>query len=353
MTELIFSLLFFCAQFLLVFFKDRLKIKEPVLCALVLFCACAFAITLYAALVSFGADALFYTLVLCAAAALLDFLILSRSEEKKKSLQAKEIRLEPAKENEPEVLASAEVMENALELKETALEEICTHRSDVVSLSLKDSPSKWRQIILANRHTFYPISNEDGDDIVGVLDTRDYFRLAGLSKSAILDQTVDKPFFVSENMTADELLHRMKLRKTYFAIVLDEYGGVTGIVTLHDIIEELLGDMPDAEQDKKPADIVKLPKGVYRINGEAHLDDVSRVLGVTLELDEFETFSGYILGTIGYIPEDGTQFEVTIGPLHIQIKKVQNHRIRQTLVRLEAPKQTGTEEKKPEEKNGK
>jgi putative hemolysin len=111
--------------------------------------------------------------------------------------------------------------------------------------------------------------------------------------------------------------------------------------------------MPDAEQDKKPADIVKLPKGVYRINGEAHLDDVSRVLGVTLELDEFETFSGYILGTIGYIPEDGTQFEVTIGPLHIQIKKVQNHRIRQTLVRLEAPKQTGTEEKKPEEKNGK
>lgn len=227
-----------------------------------------------------------------------------------------------------------EVVENALDLNETTLDEICTHRSDMICLSLKDDPAKWRQIILDNRHTFYPITNESEDDIVGVLDTRDYFRLTGVSKKAILEQTVDQPFFVAENTSAEELLRKMKQRRTYLAIVLDEYGGVTGLVTLHDIVEELFGDMLEEDQ-KKQADIVLLPKGVWRINGEADLEDVSKALGMKLELDDFETFSGYILGSLGYIPEDGSQLEAQIGPLNIQIRKIAGHRIRQTLVRLQ------------------
>lgn len=227
-----------------------------------------------------------------------------------------------------------EVIENAMELNDTTIDEICTHRSEMITLSLKDDPSVWRQTIMNNRHTYYPVTNESGDDIVGVLDTRDYFRLNGLSKQSILDKTCDRPFFVSENMTADELLKKMKQRKHYFSIILDEYGGVTGIVTLHDIVEELFGDMPEAEDAKRQADIVRLPKGVWRISGEADLEDVSKALHTHLELDEFETFSGYILGSLGYIPEDGTQFETQIGNLKIQIRSIRGHRIRQTLVRM-------------------
>ncbi len=228
-----------------------------------------------------------------------------------------------------------EVLENALDLGETTLDEICTHRSEMVSLSMKDDPAKWKQVIQANRHTFYPITNESGDDIIGVLDTRDYFRLHGFGQKNIMEHCVDKPLFAAENTTADELLHIMKNRRTYIAIVLDEYGGVVGLVTLHDIIEELFGELSE-EEEKRQAEIVKLPKGVWRIAGEANLKDVSKALGISLELDDFETFSGYVLGSIGYIPEDGSQLEVRIGPLIVQIKRIAGHRIRQALVKMES-----------------
>lgn len=280
-----------------------------------------------------GADALARSLGQ-AAAGLLSWLPLPEEPEPEK-----EIVVVPGQD-------SQEVLENAIELSDKDTDEICTHRSEVITLSLKDSPSKWRQTILENRHTYYPISDENEDDIIGVLDTRDYFRLGNLSLSSIMQNTVDKPWFVAENMPTNELIRQMKQKKTYFAIVLDEYGGMTGIVTLHDILEEILGEMADPEDARRSASIVRLPRNTWRISGSADLDDVSRALGEKLELDDFETFSGYILGTIGYIPEDDTQLEVRIGDLDIQIKSVKNHRIRQTLVRKrkesDPSAQTGT-----------
>ena len=238
-----------------------------------------------------------------------------------------ELLSETISENEEQL----EVIENALDLGETTLGEICTHRSDMVILSLKDEPSKWKKTILAHRHTFYPVTNESDDDVIGFLDTRDYFRMPGFGKKQILDECVDKPLFAAENTTADELLRIMKSRKKYIAIVLDEYGGVVGLVTLHDIIEELLGELSE-EEEKRQADIVKLPRGLWRISGEANLKDVSKALNMNLELDDFETFSGYVIGSMGYIPEDGTQLEVQIDHLMIQIKRIAGHRIRQALV---------------------
>lgn len=238
-----------------------------------------------------------------------------------------ELLSEAMNENEEQL----EVIENALDLGETTLGEICTHRSEMVVLSMKDDPSKWKKTILANRHTFYPVTNESDDDVIGILDTRDYFRMPGFGQKQILDQCVDKPLFAAENNTADELLRVMKSRKIYIAIVLDEYGGVVGLVTLHDIIEELLGELSE-EEEKRQADIVKLPRGLWRISGEANLKDVSKALDMNLELDDFETFSGYVIGTMGYIPEDGTQLEVQIDQLMIQIKRIAGHRIRQALV---------------------
>ncbi|WP_283651215.1 hemolysin family protein [Ileibacterium valens] len=252
------------------------------------------------------------------------------------------LRIEDVKNERQEELSEAlkeeentiDVAENALDLYEKTLDEICTHRSDVISIDVNEDPEQWRKTIMENRHTFYPVYNEGEEDIVGILDTRDYFRLKdGHSKKSILDHTLDQPFFVAENTTADELLHQMKKKKTYFAVVLDEYGGMTGIVTLHDILEELLGEITEAEDAIRPADIVKLPRGMWRISGSADLEEVSSALGEKLELDDFETFSGYILGTLGYIPEDGTQLEAEIGNLLIQITNIKNHRIRQTLVR--------------------
>ena len=263
--------------------------------------------------------------------------------ERSQGIELTKQLLDPQTKNE--IAEQREVLENALDLGQTTLDEICTHRSDMVVLSMKDDPSKWKQVIQSNRHTFYPVSNESEDDIIGILDTRDYFRLDGYGKKNILDHCVDKPMFATENTTADELLRMMKNRRNYIAIVLDEYGGVVGLVTLHDIIEELFGELSE-EEEKRQAEIVRLPRGVWRIAGEANLKDVSKALGIPLELDDFETFSGYVLGSIGYIPDDGSQLEVQIGKLIIQIKRIAGHRIRQTLVRL--ADQSGDAESAPD-----
>ena len=226
-----------------------------------------------------------------------------------------------------------EFIENVFELDDTSVEELCTHRSNVVSLDLDQPIEEWEQIIHDNRHTFYPICGKDDDDIVGVLDTRDYFRIDGdLSQDVIINKAVDKPFFVAENTKADTCFHEMKNRKTYFAIVLDEYGGMTGIITLHDIIETLLGEMHEVDEETPPEEIQRIDDNQWYILGSADLEEVSQALGMELPVDDYETFSGYVLSQLGRIPDDGTQLEVELDTMIVNVKEIKNHRIGQTVV---------------------
>ncbi|MGM9947124.1 hemolysin family protein [Floccifex sp.] len=225
-----------------------------------------------------------------------------------------------------------EYIENIFEFDDTDVDEICTHRSEVIGLSLEDNLKEWHTIILNNRHTFYPVYDKDEDDIIGVLDTRDYFRLSNPTLDHILNKAVDKPFFVPENMKTDELFREMQQRKTYFAIVLDEYGGMDGIVTLHDIVETILGEMNEEDDLQQPDDIQKLGKDKYCINGTADLEEVQEVLQIDLPLDEFETFGGYILDCYGKIPDDGSTFDVDLDLIHVHVKNMIHHRIDQMIV---------------------
>ncbi|MGN1276257.1 MAG: hemolysin family protein [Floccifex sp.] len=225
-----------------------------------------------------------------------------------------------------------EYIENIFEFDDTDVDEICTHRSEVIGLSLEDDLKEWHTIILNNRHTFYPVYDKDEDDIIGVLDTRDYFRLSNPTLDRILNKAIDKPFFVPENMKTDELFREMQQRKTYFAIVLDEYGGMDGIVTLHDIVETILGEMNEEDDLQQPDDIQKLGKDKYCINGTADLEEVQEVLQIDLPLDEFETFGGYILDCYGKIPDDGSTFDVDLDLIHVHVKNMIHHRIDQMIV---------------------
>lgn len=229
-----------------------------------------------------------------------------------------------------------EMIQNIFEMDDIAIEEICTHRSDVILLHLEDSTETWKKIIHDNRHTFYPICNEDEDDIVGILDTRDYFRLSDPSdQDAIINYAVDQPFFEAENCKVDHLFKEMTAHKNYFTIVLDEYGGMTGIVTLHDIMESLVGEIYEEDElDRK--DIQRIDSNQWRIYGSAEIEDVEQALGLSLNDDENETFNGYILSQYGHIPENGSQFEVRTKDLLIVVKEVKNHRIEQTIVQYKA-----------------
>ena len=243
-----------------------------------------------------------------------------------------------------------EFIENLFEFDDTPVEEICTHRSEVVCLYLNDDKETWKKTILENRHTLYPVCDEDNDDVVGILDTRDYFRLDSIEQDNVINKAMDQPFFISQNMKADVLLKEMKIKKVYFAVLLDEYGGMTGIVTLHDIIETLLGEIQEDDDIEEPDPIQQIDADQFRIYGQADIEDVEKALGITLEDEDCDTFGGYILNHYGQIPDEGSHFKVSLDLMDVYVKEVKNHRIGQTIVQIKR-KEEGKQNESTEKRN--
>lgn len=243
-----------------------------------------------------------------------------------------------------------EFIENLFEFDDTPVEEICTHRSEVVCLYLNDDKETWKKTILENRHTLYPVCDEDNDDVVGILDTRDYFRLDSIEQDNVINKAMDQPFFISQNMKADVLLKEMKIKKVYFAVLLDEYGGMTGIVTLHDIIETLLGEIQEDDDIDEPDPIQQIDSDQFRIYGQADIEDVEKALGISLEDEDCDTFGGYILNHYGQIPDEGSLFKVSLDVMDVYVKEVKNHRIGQTIVQIKR-KEEGNQHESTEKRN--
>ena len=243
-----------------------------------------------------------------------------------------------------------EFIENLFEFDDTPVEEICTHRSEVVCLYLNDDKETWKKTILENRHTLYPVCDEDNDDVVGILDTRDYFRLDSIEQDNVINKAMDQPFFISQNMKADVLLKEMKIKKVYFAVLLDEYGGMTGIVTLHDIIETLLGEIQEDDDIDEPDPIQQIDADQFRIYGQADIEDVEKALGISLEDEDCDTFGGYILNHYGQIPDEGSHFKVSLDLMDVYVKEVKNHRIGQTIVQIKQ-KEEGKQNESTEKRN--
>ena len=243
-----------------------------------------------------------------------------------------------------------EFIENLFEFDDTPVEEICTHRSEVVCLYLNDDKETWKKTILENRHTLYPVCDEDNDDVVGILDTRDYFRLDSIEQDNVINKAMDQPFFISQNMKADVLLKEMKIKKVYFAVLLDEYGGMTGIVTLHDIIETLLGEIQEDDDIDEPDPIQQIDADQFRIYGSADIEDVEKTLGISLEDEDCDTFGGYILNHYGQIPDEDSHFKVSLDLMDVYVKEVKNHRIGQTIVQIKQ-KEDGNQHESTEKRN--
>lgn len=229
--------------------------------------------------------------------------------------------------------AENELIQNVFEFNDLTVEDVCTHRTDVAMLYIEDSDRQWRRTIHDNRFANYPICGEDDDDIIGILDTKDYFRLNDQSRQNVMRNAVDKPFFVSQNMKVSDLFQTMKRERKYYAVVIDEYGGMTGIVTLHDLIEALVGDLQEEDEVPEPEQIEAIGENEWIVLGIADLEDVNERLGVSLPTENADTFGGYIMGIIGKVPDDGSSFHMETDGLSIDVAYIKNHRIGKTIVR--------------------
>ena len=226
-----------------------------------------------------------------------------------------------------------EMIQNVFEFNDLTVEEVCTHRTDVAMLYYEDSDEVWRKTIYNNRFANYPICGEDDDDVIGILDTKDYFRLEDQSRDSIMKNAVDKPFFVSQNMKVSDLFQTMKRERKYYAVVIDEYGGMTGIVSMHDLIEALVGDLQEEDDLPEPEPIEAIGENEWIILGIADLEDVNEALKIDIPTEDADTFGGYIMGIMGTVPDDGSSFHLDTDTLEIDVAYIKNHRIGKTIVR--------------------
>lgn len=219
------------------------------------------------------------------------------------------------------------IIKNVFAFDDLTASQVCTHRTDVAVLWESDSVEVWEETIHRTRHSALPICGESVDNVIGILDSKDYFRLEDKSRENIMKNAVTEPYFVHETMKAAKLFEQMKQRGAdHFAVVVDEYGGMSGIITVTDLVEMLVGDFAD-DDDENSAEFEKIGENVWNIPGIQPLSEVSEELGVTMPADMYDTFGGYIIAMLGEIPKEGTNVELETDGLKIEVLDIKHHRI--------------------------
>lgn len=221
-------------------------------------------------------------------------------------------------------------IQNVFEFDDLTAEEIAVHRTEITILWLEDSMEQWATTIHDSRHTLYPVCEDSADNVVGILNAKDYFRLDDKSRELVMSEAVRPAYFVPATIKADVLFRNMRQSRNSMAVVLDEYGGVVGIVTLNDLIEQLVGDLGEdtAEEAAAEPHVEQIDENTWAIIGNVELYDIEQVLDVEIGLEEVDTFTGLVFGELDMIPDDGEQnIELDFKGLHIQILRVEDHQI--------------------------
>lgn len=226
---------------------------------------------------------------------------ISRSEE-----ELREIVSASEKEGE---LDSAErvLIDNVFEFNDTVAREVMVPRQDMACVYVDDSPEEIREVIRSTRHTRFPVCKEDKDHILGIFHVREFLN-ADVSQGFDIRSVLRKTIMVPDGMNALRVLQTMQKQHVHLAIVVDEYGGTVGLVTLEDLMEEIVGDIQDEYDEPEPPDVLPLTDGSFNLDGEMPLDDVGDLLHLSFEEeDEDDTLGGYIFSRLGRKPEEGDE----------------------------------------------
>jgi CBS domain containing-hemolysin-like protein len=223
-----------------------------------------------------------------------------------------------------------ELLDNIFELSHRMARQIMVPRGDVVYLSTEKTLEENLDAARRSGHTRFPFCEGDLDHVVGLIHIKDLFRANGLTTD--LRQVMREMAFVPETLELDRLLRRMRTEKAHMAAVLDEYGGVSGIVTLENVIEEIVGEIQD-EFDAEPPELVQKGPHTYMVSGSMLVDDLEQALGVEFSERDEDTVGGVVLSELGGPPSVGDTVELP--PLSIEVREVEMNRIQQVRVKVQ------------------
>jgi len=229
-------------------------------------------------------------------------------------------------ENEGEIDEhEGELIRSAIEFNDMTAEDILTPRVDIVSAEVSSTPDEIAHIFQNSGRSRIPVYEDSIDNIVGILHEKDFYRLRG---KAPLKEMMSEPLCVVPSTRLAVLLKLLQRTKNHMAVVVDEYGGVVGIVTMEDILEELVGEIWD-EHDEVVHDIVRLSEDEWQVNGGASLDDLRQELPIGEEFESV-TVNGWVLEVLGHLPQPGDAFDY--GKLHVTVQRVARRRVEQVRI---------------------
>ena len=234
--------------------------------------------------------------------------------------------------------SESEMVRSALDFDEKTAEEILTPRVDVVFINIEDTPEKIKEIIIENRYSRIPVYENTTDNIVGILHTRDYLESLADGNAPELKKIIQPPFFVFKSQQLSKILNSFKKTRDHMAIVTDEYGGTLGIVTMEDLLEEIVGDIWDEDEEIEHT-YYKIGKDEFLVNGDIEIEDMLALFDLDEDAIESDsvTVGGLILENAGDIPHKRESIEY--GGFRFTVMEVKNQRIMRVVVKkLEVPK---------------
>ena len=224
-----------------------------------------------------------------------------------------------------------QMIHGVIGLEDTRISEVMEPRNDMSTIEVSKSIDDAINIFIESGHSRIPVFNQDIDNIVGILYAKDLLKPLSSKKDFTIKSIMRQALFVPETMKTDEALDLMKKSRKHIAIVVDEYGGTAGLVSLEDLIEEIVGDIQD-EYDQEVPDIAKIDDTSYLVQGFVNLEDLGETLNHPFSDDfpEVDTVAGMLLELAGNFPKEGQVLQT--GEWQLRTQKVENHRIAQVLV---------------------
>lgn len=222
-----------------------------------------------------------------------------------------------------------EMINNIFDFDDKIVGEIATHRKDIVGLEVGTSLEEIIQTITAEKYSRLPVYEENIDNIIGVLNTKDLMTTLIVKGSEGFDlrKLLREPEYVPFNKKTDELFAEMQSNKFHMAIIVDEYGGTAGIVTMEDLIEEIMGNIQDEYDEEEVPEISVQDDNSVRIEGKTSLEDVAEELEIELPVEEYDTLGGFIIGQMGHIPDEYEDIVIDYSGYTFTVEKIEDKRI--------------------------
>ena len=219
-----------------------------------------------------------------------------------------------------------ELINNVFEFNDKVVSEVMIHRTDIYAVDIKNTISDLIEDLDALKYSRIPVYEDTIDDIKGIVYTKDLIKYLKKQKDVKMKTMMHDALFVSENKQINELFKEMQKHKVQMAIVVDEYGGTSGIITMEDILEELVGNIFD-EYDEVEQDYEKIDDNTFLINGDVTIYDLKKILGIKIPEGEYDTLSGYLIELMGRIPEDDENPVIETEKVTYKIEEYEDKRI--------------------------